>query len=266
LRRQLSFRHEGDVLAGTLDEAGGRVGLLIVTGGTEIRAGAHGGLARLARDVAAAGFPVFRFDRRGVGDSGGTDPGYDGSGPDIAAAAQAFRAVWPRIEHVVGFGLCDGASALALSGIPLSGLILANPWVVETSAGTPPPAAIRRRYVERLTSLDGWKKLLGGSVDYRKLITGIGSVVRPARNGLAERIAQGLSTHGGTITAILADGDATAIACSEALDSRSFSGLRRRIEVERIDSGSHSFTGEAHDALLAAVLAALRRQEDADQA
>ncbi|HEY6965299.1 MAG TPA: hydrolase 1, exosortase A system-associated, partial [Erythrobacter sp.] len=58
-------------LAGTLDTAPGSTGLLIVTGGNEVRSGAFGGQAALAARIAAAGFPVFRFDRRGIGDSEG---------------------------------------------------------------------------------------------------------------------------------------------------------------------------------------------------
>ncbi len=56
---------------GTLDDAPGTTGLLIVSGGNEVRAGAFAGQARLAAEIAAAGHPVFRFDRRGVGDSTG---------------------------------------------------------------------------------------------------------------------------------------------------------------------------------------------------
>ncbi len=57
----------------------------------------------------------------------------------------------------IGFGLCDGATALALFGrqAGLDGLILVNPWLVEAEAGEPPPAAIRAHYRRRLLSLRG---------------------------------------------------------------------------------------------------------------
>jgi len=44
-RRHLTFTCKGEPLAGTLDDAPGKVGLLIVTGGNEIRAGAFSGQA-----------------------------------------------------------------------------------------------------------------------------------------------------------------------------------------------------------------------------
>ncbi|OZA91133.1 MAG: esterase, partial [Erythrobacter sp. 34-65-8] len=88
-RLALTFECQGQALAGTLDTAPGKTGLLIVSGGNEIRAGAFSGQARLAAQIAGAGFPVFRFDRRGVGDSEGENKGFRHSAKDIAAALEA---------------------------------------------------------------------------------------------------------------------------------------------------------------------------------
>ena len=112
MRHQLSFPCEGATLAATLDEAPGTTGLLIVSGGNEIRSGAHRGMATLAQRIAAAGHPVFRFDRRGIGDSEGENTGYTNSGPDIAAAIAAFRRAAPQLTRIIAFGNCDAASAL----------------------------------------------------------------------------------------------------------------------------------------------------------
>ena len=67
-RRHIEFPCEGETLVGTLDEADGPVGLLIVSGGNELRCGAFGGQSQLAAQIAALGFPTWRFDRRGIGD------------------------------------------------------------------------------------------------------------------------------------------------------------------------------------------------------
>src|SRR3546814_6776173 len=75
-----------DVCSSDLD-----TGLLIVAGGNELRSGAHRGMAKLAARLARDGFPVFRFDRRGVGDSEGENGGFLSSGPDIAEAVAAFQ-------------------------------------------------------------------------------------------------------------------------------------------------------------------------------
>src|SRR5687767_14300174 len=116
MRRLLTFPCEGEQLAASLDSGDGATGLLLVTGGSQTRIGSHRMYERLAWSLAGEGISCLRFDRRGVGDSSGVDPDFAGSGPDIAAAAAAFRAAAPGIERMFGFGLCDGASALALFG------------------------------------------------------------------------------------------------------------------------------------------------------
>ena len=97
MRRHTLFSCEGSQCVGTIDVATGTTGLLIVSGGNETRAGAWNGQAQLATAIAAAGFPVFRFDRRGVGDSAGTNAGFTGSAPDISAALTAFRQDLPQL-------------------------------------------------------------------------------------------------------------------------------------------------------------------------
>ncbi len=124
-RRHLTFECEGSALVGTIDEAEGFAGLLIVSGGNELRSGAWSGQARLAARIAAQGFPVFRYDRRGVGDSEGGNGEFRSSGPDIAAALAAFRNAAPQVDRVVAFGNCDAASALMLTrGAGFDALIL----------------------------------------------------------------------------------------------------------------------------------------------
>ena len=116
MRRLLSFDCQGSALGGSLDPADGGTGLLLVTGGTQTRIGSHRMYERLTAALAASGWPCFRFDRRGVGDSEGDDPDFRESGPDLAAAAAAFRREQPQLKRLIGFGLCDGASTLALHG------------------------------------------------------------------------------------------------------------------------------------------------------
>ena len=259
MRRLLTFACAGAELAASLDGAGGSTGLLLVTGGSQTRIGSHRMYERLAKALAELGYPCFRYDRRGVGDSGGDDPGFRGSSPDLSAAAAAFRRESVGLKRIIGFGLCDGASALALFAAEagLDGLILVNPWLVEAEAGEPPPAAIRQHYRQRLLSLEGWKKILSGSVDYRKLLKGIRKIaVREQVSPLARDAALALSSARLRAWAILAEGDAIAIAAQQEMKAAIFKGL---IEgSQKVASDSHTFARPGDEAaLLAATVRAL---------
>ena len=154
-RRLTVFPCAGEWLGGTLDAAPGGTGLLIVSGGSEVRIGAHRGMALLAARLARAGVPVFRYDRRGIGDSSGTDPGFAAAGPDLRAAVTAFRAGQPQLRRLVALGNCDAAALLALEGraAGLDAVILTNPWTGAEADALPPAAAIRARYRARLRDL-----------------------------------------------------------------------------------------------------------------
>ena len=174
-RLHLTFECREQRCGATLDSAPGTTGLLIVSGGNEIRAGAFNGQSQLAAEIARAGFPVFRFDRRGIGDSEGTNRGFRRSGRDIAAALLAFRAIAPQVQRVVAFGNCDAASALMLAGgAECDALVLSNPWTIDESEdSTPPPAAIRSRYAQKLKNPQELARLLSGGVDLKKLSRGM---------------------------------------------------------------------------------------------
>jgi exosortase A-associated hydrolase 1 len=262
MRRLLTFSCEGAALGASLDQAAGaETGVLLPTGGSQTRIGSHRMYERLSKALAEHGFSCFRYDRRGVGDSQGEDPGYLGSAPDLEAAAETFRREAPGLKRVYGFGLCDGASVIALFGgeARLDGLILVNPWLVEAEADAPPLAAVRAHYLERLKSVEGWKKLLTGSVDYQKLFKGVRSIAAGYEDSsLADRIASALKRGGAPVELIVAEKDATAIAAEDAMKAPAFGGLK--IERQRIASDSHTFARPGDDEkLLAATLNALRR-------
>jgi exosortase A-associated hydrolase 1 len=263
MRHHLSFPCEGAALAATLDEAPGTTGLLIVSGGNEIRSGAHRGMAMLARRIAAAGHPVFRFDRRGIGDSEGENGGFESSGPDIAAAIAAFRAAAPQLTRIAAFGNCDAASALLLHRpLAVDALILANPWTYEGESeeagddpALPPAAAIRSRYLARLKDPRSLLRLLKGEVDLRKLLRGVAALGRTKRqaapDSLAARLDAALASLPCPATILLATGDRTAQAFAEACRSDA-------VPIERLDSPSHSFAGADAEWLAARILRLLR--------
>lgn len=250
MRKLIEFPCAGDTLFGTLDDAPGTTGLLIVSGGNEIRIGAHRGMAQLAQRVAEAGHPVFRFDRRGIGDSTGENGGFETSADDIAAAATAFCQAAPRLTRIAAFGNCDAATALAFfhARAGTDALALANPWVIEATDDLPPAAAIRARYAERLRDPREWIRLLRGGVNIRKLTSGLLKVSRrqsQQESGLPARLAAALGEARIPVTILLAKGDNTAIAFRDAWAGPTFETVRAKIRIEELDSASHSFASAA---------------------
>jgi exosortase A-associated hydrolase 1 len=253
-RRHLTFVCEGLRLVGTLDDAPQGTGLLWVSGGNELRCGAFSGQAQLAARIVAAGFPVFRFDRRGVGDSEGENQGFRRSGPDIAAALAAFRAERPGLTRIVAFGNCDAASALMLNhGAGCDALVLANPWTIEEDDGAPPPAAIRSRYAAKLKDPHEWLRLARGGVSLGKLAKGLVRAAGPAPQptSLARDLASGLESFSGIVRILLAERDRTAQAFLAAWD-------RDDTRLVHCPGSSHAFVEPtSRDWLLDQLLAVL---------
>ena len=246
MRRLLTLACEGSQLGASLDGAEGRTGVLIVTGGSQTRIGSHRMFERLARSLAQNGYSCLRFDRRGVGDSDGEDPDFRANGPDIAAAAAALREHCAQIERTIGFGLCDGATSLGLFGASagLAGLIMVNPWLVEAEAGAPAPAAIRHHYRQRLMSIEGWKRLFGGSVSYDKLLKGLLKIARPQPpSSLASEVGDALARASLPVELILARHDSTAVAAAHVWNSTDFARHFGTFErhVTQLETDSHTF-------------------------
>ncbi|MFU7528346.1 hydrolase 1, exosortase A system-associated [Qipengyuania sp. ASV99] len=259
-RLHLQFGCGSLKLAGTLDTAPGTAGLLIVSGGNEIRSGAFSGQSLLAARIARAGFPVFRFDRRGIGESEGENRGFRSSAGDIRAAREAFGAMAPQVERLFALGNCDAASALMLNaGEGFDGLILSNPWTIdgdEQSEGETvhAPAAIRSRYTEKLKNPREIVRLLRGGVDLGKLARGVIASLRPAPapSGLAQEMRDGLERFDGKVQFLLADQDRTAQLFESVWD-------RLDPRIARCPNAGHSYVLPEHqDWLTAQVLGCLR--------
>jgi exosortase A-associated hydrolase 1 len=278
MRQMIDFACAGDQLAGTLDTAAGQSGLLIVSGGNEIRSGAYAGQAAMAAHFAALGFPVFRYDRRGIGDSEGTNGGFESSADDIAAALAAFKDAAPQMDRLIAFGNCDAASALALYSAnhngnqAIDGFILANPWVIEASsepAGidaptAPSAAAIRARYWNRLKNPRSIFDLLTGKIDLKKLAGGLAkAAVKEEASGLSLRIAERLAATTQPVCVLIARHDTTAISFMAAWHGGVFSNVRQRsnITLQATGSASHSFADQAAKTWLYGQIEAMLRDQ-----
>lgn len=253
----------GDMAVGILHPGAeqAELGLLVIVGGPQYRVGSHRQFVLLARHLAAAGIPVFRFDYRGMGDAEGESRSFDAIDDDIRAAIEEFMRARPTMQRVILWGLCDGASAAVMyaPGDPrVAGLILLNPWV-RTEQGQA-RAYLRHYYLQRLMSRDFWSGLVRGRLRVLASARDLGSAVASARGGaggggasveaarggtLPERMAEGWKAFEGDILLILSGNDLTA---REFLDAAgrlpSWQGLLAEDRVTRHDlpPANHTFS------------------------
>jgi len=237
-------------------EAAPRVGVVVVVGGPQYRVGSHRQFVLLARDLAAAGYPVLRFDYRGMGDAEGEPVGFEGAGPDIGAAVEQLMQSQPALEGVVLWGLCDAASA-ALFRAPqddrVLGLVLLNPWV-RTESGAA-QATLQHYYGRRLTDPRAWLRLLR---EPRRIVTALRSLVtlraaagrRPALEDrpLPARMLTAAQAFRGRMLWILSGNDLTAdefrdLLAAEPRWQRMLEDNRsRRVDLPR---ANHTFSSRA---------------------
>lgn len=246
------------------------IGVVMVVGGPQYRAGSHRQFVLLARRLAAAGFAVMRFDYRGMGDSSGPRQGFDEAHDDIAVAIDTLQRTCPSVQRVVLWGLCDGASAaLLFSGQRpdkrLAGLCLLNPWV--RSDATLARTHIKHYYTARLFERDFWQRWWAGQYQWRPSLTGLLQSLRNMRSGSAplqtepqfqQRMAQALGQFPGPVLLLLSARDFTAKEFLEcARTDPAWRGLLQRPQVQRVEvpDADHTFSraswrAEAEDAVL----------------
>lgn len=245
-----------------------QVGVLIGVGGPQYRVGSHRQFTLLARRLAAAGFPVLRFDYRGMGDSDGTPRSFLDIQEDIATAADALSK-HTGVRQVVLWGLCDAASALLLGQWErhrVGGLVLVNPWV--RSEGSLATTRLKHYYTARLWDRELWKKLLTGKLDWRDSVQSFVQSVRaafrgrradtaresqPGSSSYQQRMARGLRSFHGRVLLALSGNDLTA---REFLDHSAsdphWSGLLDSPRVKKVTlaDADHTFSSASWRAWL----------------
>jgi exosortase A-associated hydrolase 1 len=105
--------------------------VVVVGGGPQYRVGGHRQLVLWGRRLAAEGYPVLRFDYRGMGDSHGGFTGFETVDDDIRAAVDCLQREVPSLRDVVLWGECDASSAIlfyAYRDARVAGIVLLNPW------------------------------------------------------------------------------------------------------------------------------------------
>lgn len=208
------------------------IGVVVVVGGPQYRAGSHRQFVSLARRLAGDGIAVLRFDYRGMGDSEGALRSFEAIDADIGAAINALRRLVPNVHRIALWGLCDGASAALMyvdrrDDARVTGLVLVNPWV--RSQNSLARTHLKHYYLQRLGQRGFWTKVLRGGFT-RSAAAGLLQDVRAAsqreaastQEGVSPfqaRMANGWSAFKGSILLLLSDDDFTAREFTELTSS-----------------------------------------------
>lgn len=249
-------------------------GVVVVVGGPQYRAGSHRQFVHLARHLASEGYPVLRFDARGMGDSTGSQRDFEHIGDDIGAAIDALMTHLPEVRRVVLCGLCDGAASALLyldgrADARVQGLCLLNPWV--RSEASHARTQVKHYYGQRLMQREFWLKLLRGQVAgaalrslWTSLRAGGGSFDNDADEpSFQTRMARTWQRFGGHILLALSGNDYTAREFSEVVAAHpAWVGAldKKNIQVHAADAADHTFSSNADSRALERATAAWLQQ------
>lgn len=243
------------------------MGVVVVNGGAQYRAGPHRLFVQLARHLAHEGHAVLRFDFPGQGDSPGEPVGFEDTDTHIAAAIDALHQQVAGIEATALVGLCDGASASLLyldasRDKRITHLVLLNPWV--HSPVTQARAQVRHYYRQRLLMPDFWRKLARGGVRW----SAAGELwtqwrlsrqkpITTASAAFQDRMAVAWQSFSGRLLLVLSEHDRVAQEFSEHVQtSPAWDGWQRQpgLQPRYMNGADHTFSPEGvHAELLQAI-------------
>ncbi len=286
--RALVFECAGSPQVGIFHPAAttpARYGVVIVVGGgPQYRVGGHRQLVLWARKLAAEGFPVLRFDYRGMGDSHGKFAGFEDIDEDIRSAIDRFCVEAPGVGKVVLWGECDASAAIlfyAYRDPRVAGVVLLNPWV-RTESGQA-KAVLRHYYLQRLMQPSFWRKVvslrfnplasIGSALKLLAKTRTPGSVERaaaaalpidalPRSMPLPDKLLAGINRFKGPIMLVMSGRDLIAREFDDLVrDSEQWAGVMAASLMTRHDiaDGDHTFSSAAQrDQVISHGLAWLR--------
>ena len=165
--------------------------VLIVTGGPQVRAGAHRLYVNLSRFLCENNWPSLRFDYEGMGDSEGDFVGFQYAVPSINAAMNFLHNRFNTEVKFILWSLCDGATAAALYAPThqehINGMVLCNPLTI-TDEGLA-RSTLKHYYVKRIFDKEFLHKLAAFKLDLRCTLKGLWRTLKDALNiGLKNRM------------------------------------------------------------------------------
>lgn len=212
----------GDALLGILSERSAgegndseRPALLLLNTSVIHRVGANRMYVPMARRWAALGFPVFRIDLSGVGDS--PKPGwqprqnmYSMEAVDDVRAAMDFLSKSRGLRRFILIGLCSGAYMAFHTGLAdrrVLAQVLLNPQTFEWKEGDSVDVGRRleyksfRFYLRRAVQRETWARLLQGRVHWKEIFEALGErALKSARTRIEQHVGQHIGPLLGKLT------------------------------------------------------------------
>lgn len=211
-----------DSLLGILSErsvedgdAADRPALLLLNTSVIHRVGANRMYVPMARRWAALGFPVFRIDLSGVGDS--PKPGwqprqnmYSMEAVEDVRAAMDFLSRSRGLRRFILIGLCSGAYMAFHTGLAdrrVLAQVLLNPQTFEWKEGDSVDVGRRleyksfRFYLRRAVQRETWARLLTGRVHWKEILEALGErALKSARSRIEQHVGQHIGPLVGMLT------------------------------------------------------------------
>jgi pimeloyl-ACP methyl ester carboxylesterase len=269
---------EGHRLFGVLSEregaGGGQTAVLFLNAGANHRVGPNRLYVSLARDLAARGYPAFRFDAGGIGD-GAPAPGapenrvYSKESVADVEAAMTFLSEVRDIKRFVLVGICSGgflAFHTSAEDPRVSGQVIINPQTFEWRVGDPLTLAPKRSfkstryYLQAIWRPTTWTLALRGEIDLRGIAAVLHqrSLERAARRVKAvmarwfglpepssdvERVLRAASSRGVRTLLVFSSQDGGLDMIERHLGSGASSMSRDvNFRLEIVDGADHTFT------------------------
>jgi pimeloyl-ACP methyl ester carboxylesterase len=238
-----------------------RVGVVLLNAGIVHRVGPGGIYVKIARELAARGFTVIRFDFSGIGDSKVRHddlPFYESAVEEAQAAMDLLQAEH-GIRRFLLLGGCSGARVsldTASVDTRVCGAILINFPSPDDDGNPTADSAMRKgsHYVLNfaIRNAQSWRRFFSGQVDYRKLALTLLFEIRRRLSSTSRALPEGAAFRV-LLDSLLARGLRPVFVCSAGdsrlEDLRQLGGkdfkrmcLEGRVDLTVVPRSDHTFS------------------------
>ena len=164
-----------------------RIGILFVHAANSTKLGPHRMYVEMSRIFMSMGYPTFRFDMRGCGDSSGKYNEIEIT-PDISDTLAAINKFveHAQLDKVILVGISKGArvcyNIMLKHKVPLAGMILLSTSVINNTNAIKYSFGHLKTYINKLSRLSTLGRLFKGDIDMKQIIKTIISPINISRH------------------------------------------------------------------------------------